>query len=74
MQTCGPLVVSIAALVSFSEKSKLVDDSGINTQLLILIGASAGALVVILITVVLLVNRYHRHKNRKLVRQLSEKM
>lgn len=73
MQTCCPLVVSIAALVSFSEKSKL-DDPGINTQLLILIGASAGALVVILIIVVLLVNRYHRHKNRKLVRQLSEKM
>lgn len=55
-------------------KSKLSDDSPVNTQLLILIGASAGALVVILVIVVLLVNRYHRHKNRKLVRQLSEKL
>uniref|UniRef100_A0A3Q3EHQ5 Nectin cell adhesion molecule 4b n=1 Tax=Labrus bergylta TaxID=56723 RepID=A0A3Q3EHQ5_9LABR len=42
-------------------------------SLLIIIGASAGALVMVLIIVVLLVNRYHRLRNEKLERQLSEK-
>uniref|UniRef100_H3C5Y3 Nectin cell adhesion molecule 4b n=1 Tax=Tetraodon nigroviridis TaxID=99883 RepID=H3C5Y3_TETNG len=61
-------------MLNMSEKSKRLDDLPIDTQLLILIGASAGVLVVILVIVVLLVNRYHRHKNKRLVRQLSEKM
>ncbi|XP_076601830.1 nectin-4 isoform X2 [Chaetodon auriga] len=48
-------------------------NSPIDNQLLIIIGASAGALVMFLVIVVLLVNRHHRHKNKKLEMELSEK-
>lgn len=66
---------SLLLSLFFPEKSKkLLGDSPINMQLLILIGAPAGALVVILVIVILLVNRCHQHKNKKLVRQLGEKM
>ncbi|TWW73524.1 hypothetical protein D4764_15G0009180 [Takifugu flavidus] len=61
-------------MMTISENSQLTDDSPISKQFLTIIGASAGALVIFLVTVVFLVNCYHRKKNRKLVRQLSGKM
>ncbi|XP_029136615.2 nectin-4 isoform X1 [Labrus bergylta] len=57
--------------LTVTEKSQ--QKSLLDNQLLIIIGASAGALVMVLIIVVLLVNRYHRLRNEKLERQLSEK-
>ncbi|XP_068604913.1 nectin-4 [Brachionichthys hirsutus] len=55
------------------EKSPRAGVSPLDSQLLVIIGASAGALVLILVIVVLLVTCHHRNKNQKLEMALSEK-
>lgn len=58
-------------LLTVTEVSR--QTSSMDNQLLIILGVSAGALIVLLIAIVLLVNRYHRNRNKKLERELSEK-
>ncbi|XP_035527221.1 nectin-4 isoform X1 [Morone saxatilis] len=60
-------------MLTVTGHSPRMGNSPIDSQLLIIIGASAGALIMVLVIVVLLVNRYHRHKNKKLAMKLSEK-
>nr|XP_046264597.1 nectin-4 isoform X2 [Scatophagus argus] len=60
-------------MLTVADKFRQTGGSPIDNHLLIIIGALAGALVMILVIVVLVVNCYHRKKNKKLEMELNEK-
>lgn len=42
-------------------------------MLMIIVGAAAGGLLILMLVVLIVVTRHHKHKNKRLERELTEK-